>query len=270
MVVSIISISECDARETTDRQSVVEDLKYCGFDDEATKRYVSLRGDGNVDEALRLLLCHRCPLLEIIHCDQKMLDALDYLLYQTKKTEENLMSKKVLIISTSLRKGGNSETLAKEFAKGAASGGNSVEFVSLADKTIGFCKGCLACQKTQRCVIHDDADAIAQKVLTADVLAFATPVYYYEMSGQMKTLLDRLNPLFPSDYAFRDVYLIATAAEVDKSAMDGAVNGLNGWIACFGRAQLKGIICGTGVTNMGEINRVDEALKEAYTAGKTI
>ena len=180
------------------------------------------------------------------------------------------MSKKVLVISTSLRKGGNSETLAMRFAKGAQESGNSVEFVSLADKTIGFCKGCLACQKTRRCVIRDDADTIREKALTADVLVFATPVYYYEMSGQMKTLLDRLNPLFPSDYAFRDVYLIATAADGEKAAMDGAVNGLKGWISCFGQAKLKGVICGTGVTDMGEINGMEAMLQEAYLAGKAV
>ena len=83
-------------------------------------------------------------------------------------------------------------------------------------------------------------------------------------------LLDRMNPLFPSDYAFRDVYLIATAAEDDKSAMDGAVNGLNGWIACFERANLKEVICGTGVTDAGEISSKGEVLREARQAGMAV
>ncbi len=87
------------------------------------------------------------------------------------------MNKKILIISTSPRKGGNSNALAEEFARGAREAGNTVEKVELYDKTIGFCKGCLACQKTMRCVIRDDADTIAQKMLTAEVIAFATPIY---------------------------------------------------------------------------------------------
>ena len=123
------------------------------------------------------------------------------------------MSKKVLVISTSPRKGGNSDVLADEFVRGAQEGGNSVEKITLNDKMIGFCKGCLACQSTRRCVIRDDADAIAQKMLTADVIAFATPIYYYGMCGQMKTMLDRSNPLFSADYAFRDIYLLSAAAE---------------------------------------------------------
>ena len=152
------------------------------------------------------------------------------------------MSKNVRILSTSPRKGGNSDILADEFERGARDAGCRTEKISLRDKTIGFCKGCLACQKTQRCVIRDDADLIAQKMKTADVIAFATPVYYYEMCGQMKTMLDRSNPLYPSDYAFRDIYLLATAADADESAMDGAVKGLEGWIACFEKAALKGVV----------------------------
>lgn len=73
------------------------------------------------------------------------------------------MSKKVLIIGTSLRKNSNSDALANAFLQGAEDGGNIVEMIRLADKTIGFCKGCLACQKTQKCVIGDDANAIAEK-----------------------------------------------------------------------------------------------------------
>ena len=178
------------------------------------------------------------------------------------------MSKKMLSICTSPRKGGNSEILADEFAKGAREAGHQVEKVCLYDKTIGFCKGCLACQKTQRCVIRDDADGIAQKMLTAEVLVFATPIYYYEMCGQMKTMLDRANPLYSSDYAFRDVYLLASAAEQEESAMDGAVNGLNGWIACFEKARLKGVVRGVGATNPGDIRANASALEAAYAMGK--
>lgn len=176
--------------------------------------------------------------------------------------------KTILIISTSPRKDGNSEILADEFARGAQEAGHTVEKISLYDKTIHFCKGCLACQKTQRCVIHDDADAIAQKMKDADVLVFATPIYYYEMCGQMKTMLDRANPLFPSDYAFRDIYLLASAAENEESAVDGAVNGLNGWIACFGKARLKGVVRGVGATNPGDIRDNASALEAAHAMGK--
>lgn len=179
------------------------------------------------------------------------------------------MNKRVLIISTSPRKGGNSETLADAFSDGARSAGHSVEKICLYDKTIHFCKGCLACQKTARCVIHDDADTIAQKMRTAEVLVFATPIYYYEMSGQMKTMLDRSNPLYGSDYAFRDIYLIATAADEDETAMDGAIKGLEGWISCFENAALAGIIKGLGVDAPGEVTG-NPAIDAAYQMGENI
>ena len=74
------------------------------------------------------------------------------------------MNKKVLIVSTSIRKGSNSEILAQEVERGALDAGNEVEFVSLAGREIGFCRGCLACQKTGCCVIRDDMDALIEKV----------------------------------------------------------------------------------------------------------
>ena len=179
------------------------------------------------------------------------------------------MSKKVLVISTSPRKGGNSDTLAEEFARGAREAGNDVEKITLYDKTIGFCKGCLACQRTKRCVIRDDADTIARKMMTADVIVFATPVYYYGMCGQMKTMLDRANPLFPADCAFRDIYLLAAAAEEDEHTVDGTVTGLMGWIDCFEKARLAGTVFAGGVTAVGEIQG-HPALEKAYQMGKNV
>lgn len=179
------------------------------------------------------------------------------------------MGKNVLIISTSPRKNGNSEMLAEAFARGVAASGKQVEKISLYDKTIGFCKGCLVCQKTGRCVIRDDADTITQKMLSADVLVFATPVYYYEMSGQMKTMLDRANPLYSLNYAFRDVYLLAAAAEREERAMDGVIRGLQGWISCFPKACLAGTIFGGGVDAVGEIMG-HPSINKAYEMGKNI
>lgn len=179
------------------------------------------------------------------------------------------MNKNVLVISTSPRKGGNSDTLADAFAKGATEAGNQVEKISLYDKTIEFCKGCLVCNQTNRCVIHDDADTIAQKMMNADVLVFATPVYYYEMSGQMKTMLDRANPLYTSKYAFRNVYLLATAAESEESVMDGAIHGLQGWLDCFPKANLAGTVFGGGLGPIGAI-KGHASLEKAYEMGKLI
>ena len=177
---------------------------------------------------------------------------------------------KVLIIKTSLRAKSNSDILADKVVEGAKDAGHDVEVISLKDKTVGFCKGCLACQTTQKCVIKDDAVEIAEKVKDVDTLVFATPIYYYEMSGQMKTLLDRLNPLFPSDYKFRNVYMISTAAEDETFVPEKAVSGLNGWIDCFEKASFKSsLFCG-GINDMGEAADKEEEKREAYEFGKSL
>lgn len=177
--------------------------------------------------------------------------------------------KKVLIVSASPRINSNSEALAKAFAGGAQEAGNEVELISLRGKTINFCRGCMACQKTRRCVIRDDADEICRKALSADVLVFATPIYYYEMSGQLKTLLDRLNPLYSSDYAFRDVYMLTSAAEDEEFVPKRAISGLEGWIECFERARLAGSVFMGGVTAPGE-KPEHPAIEEAYRLGKGV
>ncbi len=179
------------------------------------------------------------------------------------------MNKKVLIISSSLRKGGNSEMLAKEFEKGALKADNKVEIVSLRDKSIGFCRGCLACLKLGKCVIGDAAVEIAEKIKSADVLVFATPVYYYSVSGQLKTMLDRANPLYDSDYRFTDVYLLAAAAEDEKTTVEGAEKAVQGWVDCFERARLAGVVFAGGVNDVGDIAG-HKGLTEAYEAGKNV
>ncbi len=177
--------------------------------------------------------------------------------------------KKVIVISTSLRHGSNSDMLAEKFIEGAKAAGNEVEKISLVGKSIQFCKGCMACQKLGRCVIKDDVNDIMAKVLKADVICWATPIYYYEMSGQMKTLIDRMNAMYEQDYQFRDVYLLTTAAENEEFVPKRAESGLQGWIDCYGKSELKGhVFCG-GVGAPKEIEG-NAKLQEAYDLGKQV
>ena len=177
--------------------------------------------------------------------------------------------KKVVVISTSLRPGSNSHALAEQFAKGAEAAGHEVELVTLRGKEIRFCAGCLACQQTGACIFEDDVQAIMERVLRADVVCWATPIYYYEMSGQMKTLIDRMNAMYPKDYRFRDVYLLTTAAEEAAAVSQRAESGLQGWMDCYGRCSLKGhLFCG-GVGGANEIAG-NAKLQGAYAMGKNV
>lgn len=180
------------------------------------------------------------------------------------------MAKKVVILSTSLRVGSNSDFLAQACEKGAREAGHDVTSISLKGKEIQFCRGCLSCLKTGACIIKDDVPEIMDQVRNAEVLVFATPIYYFEMSGQMKTLLDRLNPLYESDYAFRDVYMLATAAEAEPTTFDKAYSGLEGWVDCFEKASLKGVVAGKGISGSKEALEHPDVLKEAYELGKNL
>ena len=175
--------------------------------------------------------------------------------------------KKVIVISTSLRDGSNSDVLADKFIEGAVAAGNEVEKISLSGKSINFCRGCLACQKIGRCVIDDDANAIMLKVLEADVVCWATPIYYYEMSGQMKVLIDRMNAMYVLDYKFRDVYMLSTAADDDSNTPKRAESGLTGWIDCYPKSRLAGTLFCGGLEKPNEI-KDNAKLQEAYELGR--
>ena len=176
----------------------------------------------------------------------------------------------VLVISTSLRGNSNSERLTQRVIDGARDAGHQVESISLKGKEIKFCIGCLACQHTLQCVQKDDAVWIAEKVKNADTLVFSTPIYYYEMSGQMKTLLDRANSLYGSDYKFTDIYMLTTAAEDEAFVPQRAVSGLQGWIDCFEKASLGGsLFCG-GLELPGQAAKSGDALEKAYQFGKAL
>lgn len=177
--------------------------------------------------------------------------------------------KKVLVISASIRNNSNSEILAKEFARGAIDAGHNVTFVSLKNKQIGFCMGCFACQKRGECVIKDDAIEITKQMCESDVIVWATPIYYYEMAGQMKTMIDRANSLYSSDYKFREVYFLSVAAEDEEDTPQRALSGVEGWIACFDHVKLKGSLFVGGVNEPGEILQ-NVKLHQAYEMGKRI
>lgn len=183
------------------------------------------------------------------------------------------MSKRVLILTTSARRGGNSDKLAEAFEKGAKEAGNTVTVIRVADKHIEPCRGCLSCQQTYRCSIHDDMKAIIEAMMASDVICFTTPIYFYEMSGLLKTLLDRTNPVYPQDYPFRDIYLLAAAADTHASACKRAVSGLEGWVECFPNTRLRGVVFASGVTQIGDIETIQqgkEAIMVAYETGRNV
>lgn len=179
------------------------------------------------------------------------------------------MSKKVFIVSSSPRAKSNSDALAEEFARGARESGHAVEKVKIKETDLKFCIGCMTCQTTGECVLKDGMNSLYDAVQHSDVLVFATPVYYYSVSGQLKTFLDRLNPLYPKENNFKEVYLLATAADDNQAAMDGSVKAVQGFVDCFDGVKLSGVVKGLGVDKVGDIVG-NVALSEAFNMGKNI
>jgi len=181
------------------------------------------------------------------------------------------MSKKVFIVSATLRNGGNSDLLADSFVKGATDAGHAVERLNLRDIKLEFCKGCFACQKsaTNDCIINDGITPLLSKIQESDVMVFATPVYFYAMAGQLKTFIDRLNPLFPRERKIREAYVLASAADTEATAMDGTLKEVQGWLDCCENVELKGVVSALGVTDKGDVGKTDY-ISAAYELGKNL
>lgn len=179
------------------------------------------------------------------------------------------MSKNVLIISASPRKGGNSDTLCEQFGKGAEEAGSRVEKIRLCEMNIDYCSACYACKKTGHCVKQDDMETVLSKMRKADVIVLATPVYFYTMCAQMKTMIDRtLGGAQRPGLENKMFYLIATAAD-GKAAMERTIDGMRGYLECLPGAKEMGVIYGAGAWQIGDIQR-NSALLEAYQMGKSV
>lgn len=179
------------------------------------------------------------------------------------------MSKKVLILSSSPRRGGNSDLLCDQFMTGAQQTGNQVEKIFLKDKKINYCTGCGICfSKGKSCPQKDDMTELLEKMIDADVIAMATPVYFYTMCGQMKTMIDRTCARY-TEIKNKEFYFIVTAAVNSKPAMERTIEGFRGFTSCLSRPKEKGIIYGTGAWEKGEIIG-KPAMKLAFETGKNV
>lgn len=177
--------------------------------------------------------------------------------------------KKVLVLSSSPRRGGNSDLLCDEFVKGAVQSGNAVEKIFLKDKKINYCTGCGVCNDTHVCVQKDDMADILAKMVEADVIVFATPVYFYSMCGQLKTLIDRTVPRY-TEITDKEVYFIVTAADTEEANMRRTIESIRGFTEdCLDGAKERGIVYGVGAWKVGEIKNT-AAMKQAFDFGKNV
>ncbi len=178
------------------------------------------------------------------------------------------MKKKVLIISSSARRGGNSEILCDAYAEGAKGAGHEVEEVRLAALHLEPCLGCYACGKTGQCAQRDDMAALLPKLKAADVIVLASPVYFFTLCGRMKNFIDRTLPLYPyHGFAGKKWQLIITAAEDDRASMQHAVGDFMGFMGCMEEPDIAETIYGIGAWQVGDIRNKPEVIEQARSAG---
>ncbi len=179
------------------------------------------------------------------------------------------MNKKVLILSGSPRKGGNSDLLCDAFARGAQESGHAVEKIRVAAQKIRPCSACYYCHEHGgECVHKDDMAALLQKMIDADVIVLASPVYFYAIDAQLKAVIDRTVARW-LEVKNKEFYYIITMADEDMASADTTLACLRGYADCVNGAEEKGVIISGGVYEPGKVKNMP-AMRQAYDMGKNV
>lgn len=176
--------------------------------------------------------------------------------------------KNILIISSSPRRNGNSQLLCNQFKKGAEDKGYHVDMIRIMDQNIGFCRACDGCMRNGgTCILRDDMANILNLYQKADVLVLATPVYFYGISAQMKTFIDRTYPIW-QHLGKKDVYYIISAG-LGEDIVERALGDLDGFVEHLEKYEIKGRLYATNVMDAGLV-KDQEIYKQAYEMANSI
>ncbi len=177
------------------------------------------------------------------------------------------MSKKILILSGSPRKNGNSDLLCDEFKRGAELSGNTVEKIRVAEKKIHPCSGCYFCRTHGgECAHKDDMAELLQKMIDADVIVLASPVYFYSIDAQLKAVIDRTVARW-LEVKNKEFYYIVTMADEGEESADTTLACFRGYADCVEGAVEKGVLIAGGVYEPGTV-RSTTAMEKAFEMGK--
>ncbi len=187
---------------------------------------------------------------------------------------------RVLGLFGSPRRGGNTEILLEEALKGAQKEGAKIERLYLSDFTITPCKECHGCDSTGNCVILDDMQKIYPELLEADIVIFASPIFFYGVTAWAKALIDRTQPLWVRKYLLKDSslgkegkkrkgFFISVGATKGPKVFDGAVLTVKYFFDVL-NAEYAGELVFRGVEAKGDILNHPEALQQAFEAGRRL
>jgi multimeric flavodoxin WrbA len=187
----------------------------------------------------------------------------------------------VLGIAGSPRRNGNTELLIREFMRGAEAGGHETELIILSELKISPCTSCGSCQKTGKCIMIDDMQPMHKKLLEADCIVFASPIYFGGVSAQLKAFIDRCQALWSRKYILKQAlispdrekrlgYFISTAGTKDyNKVFEGGIFTVK---AIFSSLDIKytGELLFKDMENKGDILNHPDAMQMAFEAGSTL
>jgi multimeric flavodoxin WrbA len=187
---------------------------------------------------------------------------------------------KVLGLFGSPRKGGNTEILLEEALKGAEKEGVEIERLYLSDLKITPCTECHGCDETGDCVILDEMQKIYPKLLEADIIILASPIFFYGVTAWTKILIDRSQALWAKKYLVNDPstgkrgkrrkgFFISVGATKGQKVFEGAILTVKYFFDAL-NAEYTGELLYRGVDGKGEILKHPKALEQAREAGRKL
>ena len=175
---------------------------------------------------------------------------------------------KILILTGSPRKNGNSNTLANHFTQGAEEAGHQIVRFDAAFKNVHPCTGCNSCGMNGPCIFKDDFEFVRQHIVDADMVVFATPMYYFGISAQLKTVIDRFYAVNGQIHRPKKAALIMTYADNSPEKEGVIINHYNVLLNYLGW-QDAGQIIAPGVWPVGAVNHTAYP-RQAYELGKSL
>lgn len=177
------------------------------------------------------------------------------------------MAQRILVIEGSPRKGGNTDLLSDEFIRGAQEAGHIVEKIYLQSKNMRYCVDREMCQKNDKgCIQKDDFEEVCEKMIANDILVFVSPVYYYSVTAQMKTLIDRTYSML-TKLSNKECYFISSGAAPEAEYYEVLLATMRQFIGCFQNMREAGSIIGYQAQKKGEI-KSNQAMDKAYDMGR--
>ena len=175
---------------------------------------------------------------------------------------------KILVITGSPRKNGNSNTLADSFIKGAQEAGHSVVRFDSAFKKVHPCIACNKCGMNGECVFKDDFEFIRDNIVDADAIVFATPMYYFGISAQIKAVIDRFYAINGQIHVPKKAVLIMTYADTSAKEAQPIISHYETLLNYLGWSD-AGRVIASGVWTEGSVNQTQYP-KQAYELGKKL